>query len=143
VVVHDPYINGSSQGGVRLVKLDQLLAAADVVSLHCPLTPATHGLLDAARLETMKPGAVLVNASRGSLIVQHDLFEALHRGVLAAALDVFKREPPAPELLATVSNLLVTPNAASTPRPQCGSPAKAATQVARVLAGQPPDYAVT
>jgi D-3-phosphoglycerate dehydrogenase / 2-oxoglutarate reductase len=144
VGVHDPYVS-SPEGGVRLVKLDQLLATADVVSLHCPLTAATHGLLDAARLGTMKPGAVLVNASRGPLVVQHDLFEALRHGVLAAAaLDVFEREPPDAELLAGVPNLLVTPHAAFYSETAVReSRHKAATQVARVLAGQPPDYAVT
>ena len=144
VLVHDPYV-GSPEGGVRLVELDQLLATADVVSLHCPLTAATHGLLDAARLGAMKPGAVLVNAARGPLVVQHDLFEALRNGVLtAAALDVFEREPPDAELLASVPNLLVTPHAAFYSETAVReSRHKAATQVARVLTGQPPDYPVT
>jgi D-3-phosphoglycerate dehydrogenase / 2-oxoglutarate reductase len=92
----------------------------------------------------MKPGAVLVNTSRGPLVVQHDLFEALRHGVLAAAaLDVFEREPPDAELLAGVPNLLVTPHAAFSETAVRESRHKAATQVARVLAGQPPDYAVT
>ena len=144
VVVHDPYVD-PAEGGERFVELDQLLATADVVSLHCPLTAATHGLLDAVRLGTMKPGAVLVNASRGPLIVQHDLFEALRHGVLAAAaLDVFEREPPDAELLASVPNLLVTPHAAFYSETAVQeSRHKAATQVVRVLTGQPPDYPVT
>jgi len=143
VVVHDPYV--APEGGMRLVELDRLLATADVVSLHCPLTAATHGLLDAARLGTMKPGAVLVNCSRGPLVVQHDLFEALRQGSLAAAaLDVFEREPPDPGLLAGVPNLLVTPHAAFYSGTGVQeSRHKAATQVARVLTGQPPDYPVS
>jgi D-3-phosphoglycerate dehydrogenase len=117
----------------------------DVVSLHCPLTATTRSLLDAARLGTMKPGAVLVNCSRGPLVVQHDLFEALRRGALAAAaLDVFEREPPDAEQLAGVPNLLVTPHAAFYSETAVQeSRHKAATQIARVLTGQAPDYPVT
>lgn len=96
--------------------LDQVLAEADVVSLHTLLTPATHRLIDARRLALMKPGALLVNTARGGLIDEAALLDALHRGHLGGAgLDVLSVEPPPadhPLLVAGLPNLLVTPHCA-------------------------------
>jgi len=81
--------------GVERVPLDELLARADVVSLHCPLTPENERFVDARRLAQMKPTAILVNTSRGGLIDEAALAEALGRGQLAGAyLDVLGVEPP-------------------------------------------------
>jgi glycerate dehydrogenase len=94
--------------------LDRILAESDVISLHCPLTPATRGLINATRIALMKPSAFLVNTARGALIVEEDLAQALNSGRLAgAALDVLSSEPP-PESnpLLSASNCIVTPHIA-------------------------------
>jgi glycerate dehydrogenase len=81
--------------GAEKVSLDDVFRRSDVVSLHCPLTPETEGMVNAARLALMKPSALLVNTSRGQLIVDADLAAALAAGKLAgAALDVLAVEPP-------------------------------------------------
>jgi D-3-phosphoglycerate dehydrogenase len=80
---------------IRRLPLDELLAAADVVSLHLPLSRETHGLFDRRAFAAMKPGAILINTSRGGLVVERDLFESLASGHLAGAgLDVLNAEPP-------------------------------------------------
>jgi glycerate dehydrogenase len=98
----------------RWCELDELMAVADVVSLHCPLLPQTRGIINAASLSKMKPGAFLINTSRGPLIVEQDLAEALNEGRLAGAgVDVLSSEPPSddnPLLLA--KNCIVTPHIA-------------------------------
>jgi glyoxylate reductase len=84
--------------GVEWVALDELLARADVVSVHCALTPATRGLIGARALALMKPSAILVNTARGPIVDQAALVEALRDGRIAAAgLDVFETEPLQPD----------------------------------------------
>lgn len=94
--------------------LDRVLAEADFVSLHAPLTPETEGLIDAAALARMKPTAFLVNVARGGLIVRDDLVAALRSGLIAGAgLDVFWMEPPDPkDELFTLENVVATPHIA-------------------------------
>ncbi|MBN8730718.1 MAG: D-2-hydroxyacid dehydrogenase [Acidobacteria bacterium] len=94
--------------------IEELLREADVVSLHCPLTPETNGLMNAARLRLMKPTAFLLNTSRGPLIVNQDLADALNAGVIAGAgLDVLDVEPPkAGNPLIGAKNCIVTPHMA-------------------------------
>ncbi|WP_137168556.1 D-2-hydroxyacid dehydrogenase [Salinimonas lutimaris] len=96
--------------------LASLLPEADVISLHCPLTPDTDKLINAAALAAMKPGALLINTARGGLIDEPALLEALKSGQLGGAgLDVLSSEPPAPDhpLLHTgLSNLIITPHVA-------------------------------
>jgi glycerate dehydrogenase len=94
--------------------LDELFAAADVISLHCPLTAQTAGLVDAGQLRRMKPGAFLVNTARGGLVAEADLAAALREGRLAgAAVDVVSAEPVKPDNpLLTAPNCLVTPHVA-------------------------------
>jgi glycerate dehydrogenase len=98
------------------VPLAQLLGTADVVSLHCPLTPATRGLIGARELALMKPDAVLINTARGALIDGHALASALkERRLAGAGIDVLAQEPPIdgdPLLDPSIPNLIVTPHVA-------------------------------
>lgn len=101
-------------GDPDCVPLDELLARSDVVSLHCPLTPQTQGLIDARRLNLMKPSAFLINTSRGPLVNEADLAAALESGRIAGAgLDVLSVEPPpASNPLLTARNCILTPHIA-------------------------------
>ncbi|WP_066962418.1 D-2-hydroxyacid dehydrogenase [Microbulbifer sp. Q7] len=96
------------------VPLSQLLAESDVISLHCPLTPATDQMVDAAFLAAMKPSAFLINTARGGLVDEKALLAALHNGDIAgAALDVLSVEPPPadhPLLADDIPNLIITPH---------------------------------
>lgn len=104
----------SSEPGVAMVALDELLSQSDVVSLHCPLFPETRGLINAARIQQMKHGAFLINTSRGPLVVEQDLANALDSNYLGgAALDVLSVEPPVDgSPLLKARNCLVTPHIA-------------------------------
>jgi phosphoglycerate dehydrogenase-like enzyme len=102
--------------GVEYRALDDLLAEVDILSLNCPLTPETKGMIDARALAKMKPGALLINVARGGVVVEADLVEALRSGHLrGAAVDVFDQEPPPPDHpLLHMDNVIVTPHCAST-----------------------------
>lgn len=95
--------------------LPALLAQSDLVSLHCPLTPQTAGLIDRAALQAMRPSAVLVNVARGGVVVERDLIWALRNRIIqAAAMDVFETEPLPPDSpLIGVPGLLLTPHIAA------------------------------
>lgn len=100
--------------GFRWCEVDELLAQADIVSLHCPLLPNTRAIINAASLARMKPGAILINTSRGPLVVDQDLADALNNGRLAgAAVDVLSVEPPPLDNpLLRAKNCIVTPHIA-------------------------------
>jgi D-3-phosphoglycerate dehydrogenase len=125
--------------GVRLVELDTLLPAADVVSLHVPLAAATRGLLDQARLATMKPGALLVNVARGGIVDEAALAEALAAGRLGgAAIDVFEHEPVRDSPLLSAPNTVLTPHlGASTAEAQAKASLEVVEGILDVLAGRP------
>lgn len=94
--------------------LDELLAVADVVSLHCPLTPETRHLIDERALAAMKRSAVLVNTARGPIVDEHALVDALGKGVIAgAALDVYEFEPKVSEELLALDQVVLTPHMGS------------------------------
>jgi glycerate dehydrogenase len=101
-------------GDPACVDLDTLFRESDVVSLHCPLTPETKGLVDARRLALMKPTAFLVNTARGPLVDEAALAAALNAGQIAgAAVDVLSVEPPpASNPLLTAKNCVITPHVA-------------------------------
>ena len=116
VIVADPYIDrtAAESVGARLVDLGQLLLSSDIISLHCPLTPETRGLIDRDRLALVKRTTYLVNTARGPIIDLVALAEALEEGRLAgAALDVVYPEPlPLESRLNALPNVILTPHAA-------------------------------
>ncbi len=118
VVAYDPLQDAGAPAyralSVAPVGLDELLAMSDVISLHLPLNADTRSLFDAARLERIKPGAILINTARGGIVDEAALARLLRDGRLAgAALDVFADEPlPPGSPLADVPNLLLTPHIA-------------------------------
>jgi glyoxylate reductase len=100
--------------GAERLSLDELLARADVVSLHCPLTPETRHLIGAPELAAMKPSAVLINAARGPIVNERALAEALAAGEIAAAgLDVYEREPQVEPALLALENIVLSPHLGS------------------------------
>ncbi len=134
VVVCDPYL--SSDGAARLdverVTLDQLLARADVITVHVPRTPDTKGLLGREAFAKAKPGVLVVNAARGGIVDEAALYEALESGQVAgAALDVFVEEPPsADHPLVNHPNVICTPHlGASTEQAQINVSVAVAEQV--------------
>lgn len=126
--------------GVIRTTVDEALCRADVVSLHCPLTPQTEGMIDRSAIDLMKPGALLINTSRGKLIVEKDLAEALDAGKLGgAAVDVLSSEPPAPDNpLLACERCLVTPHLAwATKEARTRLMDTAASNLQAFMAGKP------
>jgi phosphoglycerate dehydrogenase-like enzyme len=115
VLAWSPHLNGMTalESAAEAVELDELLERSDVVSLHLVLSEITHHLIDARRIALMKPGAILVNTSRGPLIDEAALVEALRgRRIAGAALDVFETEPlPAGHPLTERENVVLSPHA--------------------------------
>jgi len=128
----------------RRVALDELLAAADVVSLHCPLTAETRHIIDRAALAKMKPTAVLVNTARGPCVDEEALAAALEHGTIAGAgLDVFENEPSIhPALLASRKVVLAPHLGSATLEARGGMARMCAEAVAAVLAGRRPAHPV-
>ncbi len=138
VLVYDP--SASLPPGVEGVDLDTLCAESDVISLHAPLTPQTHHLIDKRRLALMRPTAILVNTARGGLVSSDDLFDALQaRQILGAGLDVFEQEPPGIHKLFTLDNVVVTNHMGwYSEEAMRDLQRKTAEEAARVLAGAEP-----
>jgi phosphoglycerate dehydrogenase-like enzyme len=110
----DPFVDAQAaqQLGVQLVRLDDLLATADFVSIHCPLNAQTRNLVGARELGLMKPTAYLLNTARGGIVDEDALFDALkHRRIAGAAVDCFVQEPlTGPPRLAELDNVLLAPH---------------------------------
>ena len=138
VMVHDvtqAALGTAHADGFRTAELDAGLAEADVVTLHLPRTAASAGLLDAARLARMKPGAILVNCARGGIVDESALVLALTEGRIGAAgLDVFEHEPmPANHALCALPNVVLTPHSAA--MTQEGARRMSVTMAQNIIAG--------
>jgi len=137
VVAFDPFL-GEERAvdiGVEKVELDELLARADFITLHTPLTDQTRGIIDAAALAKTKPGVRIINCARGGLVVEADLKVALESGhVAGAALDVFETEPAKDNPLFGMENLVCTPHlGASTDEAQVNVAIQVAEQLSDYL----------
>jgi glyoxylate reductase len=130
--------------GTTRTDLEALLAASDFVSLHCPLTDATRDLISRERIARMKPGAVLINTSRGPVVDEEALADALEDGRLfAAGLDVFRDEPRVPERLRSADNAVLTPHVGSgTVETRTAMARMVWDEILRRVTGRPPAHPV-
>jgi D-3-phosphoglycerate dehydrogenase / 2-oxoglutarate reductase len=146
VVAYDPVVSveRAEQLNVELVTLNDLLGRSDFVTVHVPLVDANRNLIGAPELALMKPSAHLVNTSRGGIVDETALYDALHSDRLAAAAsDVFETEPAGNNPLFTLPNFVATPHiGASTVEAQVSVAFDVAEEVAAVLAGDLPRFAV-
>jgi D-3-phosphoglycerate dehydrogenase len=143
VLVYDPYVPADqvrAAGCEPVADLDAVLPRADFVSIHCPRTPETEALFNAARLERMKPTAYLVNTARGGIVDEAALHAALTGGIIAGAgIDVFDREPPAADNpLLKLDNVITAPHMAGVTRESVDRmAAQAVRNVLSVFDGKP------
>ena len=141
VIYYDERRNDQAERelSVVYVPLERLLAESDIISVHVPLMPSTRHLIDAEALRKMKPSAVLINTSRGPVIDERALAEALRDGVIAAAgLDVYEREPRVEPLLLELENVVLLPHIASaSERTRTRMAVRAAQNILAFLDGKP------
>ena len=142
LLVHHPTLRQDPIGaGTERVSLHALLQTADIVSLHVTLNAGTKGLIGACELRLMKPSAYLINTSRGQVVDEHALADAVERGLIAgAALDTFEVEPlPADSRLRNLPNVILTPHMVGQTRQALAALIPAAVEnVKRILSGQVP-----
>ncbi|PPG32110.1 C-terminal binding protein [Pseudoclavibacter sp. RFBB5] len=142
VIASDPYASSQAvaEHGIELVESNELVDQADAISLHLPLTPKTQHLVDSEFLATLRPGCIIVNTSRGPLIDEHALANAIRDGRIGGAgLDVFEPEPLAPDSpLRACPNVVLTPHAAFYSTSSLDNLQRlAAEEAERALTGQP------
>jgi glycerate dehydrogenase len=118
VIAHDTYPNEAGRSIAEYVGLEELFAQSDVIALHCPLFPETQGIISKANIAKMKDGVIILNNSRGPLVVEQDLAEALNSGkVYAAGLDVVSSEPiKGDNPLLKAKNCIITPHISWAPK---------------------------
>jgi D-3-phosphoglycerate dehydrogenase len=146
VLAVDPFVTAeqATNHGVELVELDELLARADVVTVHVPMTRSTRGLIGREAIAKLKPGSIVLNVARGGVVDEAAVAEALRSGHLGGAgIDVFEHEPPTDSPLLDAPNTLLTPHlGASTAEAQILVAEEVAAQVLDVLDGRSARYAV-
>lgn len=148
VVAYDPYVEPSlseiAELDIQLLPLEDVVATADVISVHLPATPATHHLVDARLISLMRPDAILVNVGRGEVVDEEALADALDRGHLyGAGLDVREHEPPGDSRLHKLPNVVLTPHVAGiTTQAQARIGELLCADIDRVLDGAPAQHAV-
>jgi phosphoglycerate dehydrogenase-like enzyme len=130
--------------GIRRVELSELFAHADVISLHAPLTPETTGLVGEAVIATMKPGVWIVNTSRGRVVDEKAMYEALASGKVAGyATDVFENEPPVGSPLLALPNVIATPHMGTHTHESLQLMGdRVAEAVLRIFRGEQPEFIV-
>jgi phosphoglycerate dehydrogenase-like enzyme len=146
VIAYDPYANQGfvQEHQVKLVELAELLASADVVTLHVPADQVQCPLLGAAELAAMKPGALLLNTARGALVDEEALADALRRGHLGGAgIDAFDHEPPVDSPLLALENVVLTPHIGGRTYDGLRRMGEQTIEnVVRVLRGEPPLFQI-
>jgi phosphoglycerate dehydrogenase-like enzyme len=147
VIGHDPAVPAerAADAGVELLSLERVIADSDILSLHVPLIDSTRGLLDAPAIATMRPGAIVVNVSRGGLIDENALADALAEGRLfGAGIDAFEVEPlPDSSPLRGLDSVVLSPHAGHWSEESWSeTKRKAVADVLRVLRGERPRYPV-
>jgi D-3-phosphoglycerate dehydrogenase len=149
VYVYDPVIDRSQVedfGAVYMSDLMEMVSQIDFLSVHCPLIPQTHHIINKEVLDAMKPDAYLINASRGPTVDEEALIAALKENKIAGAgLDVLDQEPPAPDNpLFSLDNVVLTPHVAGfTDEGKRRMGVTAAEDILRVFRGEKPKYPVT
>jgi D-3-phosphoglycerate dehydrogenase len=142
ILIYDPLVNNEliSKYGAKKVELKTLLHQSDYISLHCPLNKSTKHLIDFKEIEMMKKGVFLVNTSRGEIINQKALYDALQNGKIArAALDVLEKDPPSLTDIINTDNIIYTPHVAwNSVEAEIELRKLAAQEVKRVLEGGRP-----
>jgi lactate dehydrogenase-like 2-hydroxyacid dehydrogenase len=118
IIYHDPYPLGEAEtatlGAERKESIEAVLRESDFVSLHCPATPETRHLMNAARFAQMRKGSILINTARGDVVNENDLIAALESGTIGGAgLDVFEKEPSVPAELTRMENVVLLPHLGS------------------------------
>ncbi len=146
VIGSDPFVTAEQAAniGVELVSFEDIVARADVITVHVPLTRQTKDLINYETMKRMKPGVILLNVARGGVLNEADVAQALRDGIIGgAAIDVFDSEPPTGSPLLDAPNILLTPHlGASTAEAQVAVAEEVAVQILEILDGRPARYAV-
>jgi D-3-phosphoglycerate dehydrogenase len=144
VIAYDPFIKDDPNYTIT-TDISEIFRKADVISLHCPATPETRGIVNAQMLALAKKELILINCARGEVVVEEDLAEALRSGRIAAAgLDVFSQEPiPEDSPFLGLDNVIVTPHSAAlTKEASVRMATQAAEQALLCLHGEQPEFIV-